>query len=999
MANPFREKGLPNGKGGCHMRKQNRNGKVKGTVLFTVVTIMMVMVVFLLSTLVITASSERRTYYTYYQKQAQFACQSALDAISERLYEYRTSDVSNTAQMNGCNSFYEWVTTQVTTPNVQVPIDIEYSYSTNNTGNGRVLNLAEDASGKTQVHCFIEKLPDASVLWDDEHARVIAQDQWKITATATVGAGRNQAEYTICNYIYEERPDNDSANPTLLNEIQVNRITGWTPTEILGTPIVVETPTGRQGSVSNAIYTMSAVTGATANNLICMGPQFTNVNTFPAGRTQYDRYDYVQTRNDMFNVGQSIMLGNSYIKTHATFTFQTPGEGAVYYGDLNGDCNDVKFISKMKPNATQYNQLGYLYVDGCFTPMKCTFGDASQPVNIYAGSIHIDGEHKLDGTNYTDIYLYDPDPTYGVSTLSASGGTKLSRFTSDNIKKTDTKDGFYGGNVICNNSSLTIGTDTIIGGDLIFTNPAGTLNVNAALSVTGNVICMGKLVGADKITAAGVYANPANNAGFTNPAKITCDTLEISNMDTANLWTYEAGFDYTNDYADKIPSGDYFYGLFPYQSRLDEIFECYMRWDLASTDSVTAAGYINTDPLIQESIAAGHQWTTIDQVSDAGTVSVPCTSPNNRENHSFIPQLTTVKSSAALGASNIPTSLDGFKAYCGISGDLPLYGGEYNTPAGTTKLPTADVTIVSHLASGSSTDSTVELKGAYIVDQSCNINLSTFPMNANVTIFVDPSTAPNNQIALQLTGQGYNNKIDIVVNNTAQYTKDIYTNPVPYYEEKTFAGREDCLIFLDNALGNANGETVRYISNNHFNITTTGAYRQMKAKEYNVVSNPFYPGGNTLAQWEALDNNEKYRYELVPNITVYGWANETYYAQNGVQFSAETLMPMSIFYSPSGDDSSKAKCTYREFHDSEPVATPSNLNANCNGVGTLCLKDYQGQNVPLSIYVGDLYRVTKTKITPKETVYDFSNDSNGKKSEQQQGGAAGKFGNDHQGAN
>ena len=60
--------------------------RVKGTVLFTVVTVMMVMVVFLMSTLILTTSANRRSYYTYYQTQAQYAAQAALDTITNSAY-------------------------------------------------------------------------------------------------------------------------------------------------------------------------------------------------------------------------------------------------------------------------------------------------------------------------------------------------------------------------------------------------------------------------------------------------------------------------------------------------------------------------------------------------------------------------------------------------------------------------------------------------------------------------------------------------------------------------------------------------------------------------------------------------------------------------------------------------------------------------------------------------------------------------------------------------
>jgi len=46
------------------MKRKMGKGKAKGTVLFTVVTVMLVMVVLLMTTLTLTTSAKRRSYYT-----------------------------------------------------------------------------------------------------------------------------------------------------------------------------------------------------------------------------------------------------------------------------------------------------------------------------------------------------------------------------------------------------------------------------------------------------------------------------------------------------------------------------------------------------------------------------------------------------------------------------------------------------------------------------------------------------------------------------------------------------------------------------------------------------------------------------------------------------------------------------------------------------------------------------------------------------------------------
>lgn len=1027
------------------MKKQNRNGKVKGTVLFTVVTIMMVMVVFLLSTLAITASAQRRTYYTYYQKQAQFACQSALDAISEELYTYQVnpSNAEATNAFEGKTSFYNWVTQTITVPGHEngKAIDIEFEYKEAGA-NSRVLNLAPQSStGDTIVSCFIEKLPEKNILWDDEHASVVAQDQWKITATATVGTGRNQAEYTICNYIYQQEPDTETNG-----NFPENGAAGWVMQDLTNTPSIIPGETHTTvteegvdpGSKAHAIYTMSAVHGAASNNLACLGPQTSKINTLPNGRGNYDLYtDYDLSRNDMINVGQYTSVGNFEIVTHSNFYFQEPGEGAVFYGNLNRSStqrNGTVFKSIFNPAvyklqldgespadfpAIPYNKLAYVYVDGRLTLNHITFGDAGQPVNIYAGCMTATGENMFSGDNYSDIYLYDPEQS---SELSGNSGTNLSTFVKNNVSRSDYgKVGIVGGNIVCNNATLTFGSNSEIGGDFLFTNPAGVLTIadGVTLKVHGSFICAGTLQNNGKIVSVDDSGNETNPQrvyvkGQTNPATIDCGLLNVTGMATSSFWT-NIFPGYTESYQTAIGTDSaYYYGLFPFCSRLDEIFETYIRWDLASPDSGTANGYINTDSLIKESIAAGHTWSVVQKDSDAGTVYVPCTHPvaGDQSSHSFIKELETVRSASAIG--DIPQSLDAFKA--------TFYGGNDIPAVAKASIPKSNVTFISHSADGTG-DESMTIADAYIINKPCTIDLAEFAGESRTFLYVD-TAAYGPQMPVVLTGGGYlNHTIDFVVNNSSVYpdaaigvngVKD-YSNPksyadmvkLPDYKGLKYANRDDCVIFLDNMTqtvtswdntGHSSQSVQRFISNNVFNITTTGAYRQLKAGAYDVVSNPYYPG---QSGFDGLSIRDRYKYELVPNIEVFGWANETYQAQNGIQVCAEVLMPLSTFYSPSGTAESKAGCTYREYYNSSEYTLESG-KYNCNGVGTMCVYDYQGNNIPMCIYVGDYYRQTTTVTKDPDTTVDnwsFGMGEVERSSAKLNGGASGSFGNDHQGAN
>lgn len=985
------------------MKKRNGKGKVKGSVLFTVVTVMMVMVVFLMSTLILTASSQKRTYYTYYQKQAQFACQSALDVITQQLYGYAAADSGALTELENHGTFYDWVKNEVTEDNGPKEIFIEYNYANNVSGNAHVMGLTPtntSTGAKTMVNCVIEKLPDKHIVWDPVNNAVLAQDQWKITASASVGSGRNAAQYSICNYIYDEIPSEhtDGITPPqniadwdLMNELT---LLPGVPVLVPGNPI----EEGRTGSISNAVYTMSPVVGATANNMLCLGPQITGITTFPAGRGRYDAYDAIQNRNDMVSVGQATIVGNVNQKTHWEYTFQTAGEGAVIYGNYTGE-NPSVFRSTINPEPVNYKELAYFYVDGVLTPAHFNL-DGDQPVNLYCGAIQKSPnqiQFKESANPFSDIYLYDPEEDSEIQLTN--GVTNLYSFAYNNIKKQDvsTKNKI-GGDVISNNKSLTIRGNGVIDGDVVMANPLGTLTIENTITIKGAVICNGTYnvpAGSAVTVANGVAARNGDLSATVTAA----NSIGISEQKTAEeiLNGYSCpGYDNevnNNNYKEALQgdlgadADDYNYGLFPYGSRLDEIFECYIRWDLAEATEAAAKAHIDSDSLILESRSAGHAWGVKQKVSDAGAVYVPYTTPRNKDANAFIKELVTQRSSECI--PNCITSLAALNAKYGATPDI------------TTLQQVPSVKIVSHMADGDPNDHTVDLDNAYVIRQSGTLDLSRTEFqnrnNETVTVFVDPFQMEHRPLVLVLKGTVQNSIVDIVVNNTALYTgngPEIYQNPDAFYDNDNsyYAGRSDVIIFLDN--GDPNAEQ-RDITNKPFNITTTGAYRQMKAKEYNVVSNPYYPG---QPGYTNLPDHEKFRFEMVPNIVVYGNAGVTYWAQNGIGMSAEVLMPQSNFHSPSGEASSKAACTYREFHDSTPYNYTKGV-ANCNGVGTLCLNQFRGENIPMSIYVGDLYRVSIPYTEDVQDTYKFDFDSAEQRVQDQIGNSIGNFGNDHQGAN
>ncbi len=70
-----------------------KNTKLKGTVLFTVVSVMMVLIVFVMATLTIASAASKRSYNTYFKNQSLYSARSVVDTTVQELLD---GDATNT---------------------------------------------------------------------------------------------------------------------------------------------------------------------------------------------------------------------------------------------------------------------------------------------------------------------------------------------------------------------------------------------------------------------------------------------------------------------------------------------------------------------------------------------------------------------------------------------------------------------------------------------------------------------------------------------------------------------------------------------------------------------------------------------------------------------------------------------------------------------------------------------------------------------------------------
>lgn len=1027
------------------MEKIQMKGKkrVKGTVLFTVVAVMLVMVVFLLSTLILTTSANRRSYYTYYQTQAQYATSAALDAITN--YAYSDKD------------FSDWVTSAEVSDGNEHEIMVRFA----NTE----LPLSDSEATPDSVRCTVQS-DKPHYTYDSVTGKIHEQKAWKITATAVVGAGRNQTSYSMVNYIYANVKTGDTSGRE--NTVTYNRYT-YDQTLQNGS-----NPNNPPVSFATAMYTLGNTSGAgnSEGNMMVLGPQYSGMTTLPVGRLKYANHTttpLLTYANNSGVVGGGMYINNFFSDVEYKVDFQQKGENVKFYGDVWSDENiGLNFVSNIKvPAATgsewDYKTLNYVYVDGKLG--SCANGNtavqvgaatsesannSTMPVNLYAGAV----DFGSTGTNRTlyvqgDTYLYDPDLD---SYWYGKGATELAEFVNKNVNGKNSYFSGEGGSLICNNKTLYLGNNLTIEGDLVFTNPAGKIVFNSAVTVKGRFFCAGQIEGLGNLTCANQYTTTAASK---------------TQMGTS----YGAGYPATGYPTD----ANHDYRLFPFAMRLDEMFTTYYRWDLADNANW------HSDALVLESEKAGHTWTLANVPRESVTVN-NTTYDRDTLDPAVNADDSTIEGISGYALWQIKNAL-GDNAPVGTSGNLPdgskivltagapYNGGQYtfqkmhrageiisststvnttyvkvpcthpvgynattNTAPNAFMQPFEPITPSTAAAkvskqSGMNIDTYETFKNAhtavetnkydsgnigntsksitmvypqdgedalkadtqtvYYINKDCTINLN----GVRGTIFIDPTEyhLDNTKPSLAIAFEGVlEGGTKIVVNNTAVYDVNGTLTSVFGPATASVAG------VSGNGKYAGRQEVVMFLKST-FNsastdprnyMTTTGLYDAMINKDSYNVVANPYYPGQT--EYASLSDGEQWKFMYIPNNVIFG--------EKGCEFSYQSMITTGAIMMPnsdvaySGSRNKVGTVMYREEHSSSTYTATNHALAT---IGTLVCADFKGSNWPMTIYLGDLHRPNgSTPSTPEQNSTTGSDDR-----KPNSGDGKDYLNNDHMGAN
>jgi hypothetical protein len=446
--------------------KIDKNRKLKGSVLLTVVSVMALLIIFMASTVTLATAANNRSHANYSDSQAEYTARAAIEGFSQALTTNNALAQSILAMDKG-DTF---------TPAVVI----------NDPGMGNVGYY--DGNHWVSDRIKIEYIKD-NWGYDEEKAEWANMQVLKVTATARVG----KQEKSICYYLEKT----GESSPSKSNNIKGFQTLGGGGMQNngtfsgalclgLGQPDTIDDGHGNSVPIeygtSNdfmAYVTDGFVNGSLVQN---MGSNFEwHVPTS-------DSHFVVTQDLGVNNAGFNIFVDYPYAKTSTggQFTYEDFGQKDIPYLYVGGR---IRFHGTGEGGLTVKNE----GVNNGRAKSK------DSPFNIFAGSCDVKGM----SLQATDLYLFDDDPN---QVSYPAGSTKISeanlyKWSSSVINKT--ADQFYseGGSIYCNHNmeiyqALKVKGNLVIQGNL-------TIGQNGSVEVGGDLVIKGRCyrntdVGTDK---------------------------------------------------------------------------------------------------------------------------------------------------------------------------------------------------------------------------------------------------------------------------------------------------------------------------------------------------------------------------------------------------------------------------------------------------------------------------------------------------------------------
>ena len=433
--------------------KTNRK-TLKGTVLFTVVSVLSLLIIFLTSALVLASAANNRAHKSYSSSQVSYTARSAIDSV--------LAAVSYNADFSSAVANLDASSTPIT-----VSVDM------NNPGMGHIDSATLSYAGTRKMYN-----PDEDK-WEDKKL---------IAITANVGLSSESV--TLTSYVVVDATYNPGS--------KVENI----PFQVAG-----------DATMSNHTSSMGGMyIGVGANS-----QSYHYIDVAPNGDpiTLEDK-QYLSGRTYGWSNGTLIEapmvidgnldIGNDGAKTEIYIQkASTSGDGIggiQIWGDLavGSDFSIDSTLLKHDSKNYAFNEIPYLYVDGVFNcTNKATIGNGDMPLNVFCGSMK-HGSNELNF--YGNLYCMDENATTEL------GGTQNNLYVwAASIAESKPAMNYFGGNIYTKGnlilgtnsttSALNYANDIRVGGDLTLN---ADVNIKGDLVVKGRIITNGHNINANSVT-------------------------------------------------------------------------------------------------------------------------------------------------------------------------------------------------------------------------------------------------------------------------------------------------------------------------------------------------------------------------------------------------------------------------------------------------------------------------------------------------------------------
>lgn len=417
--------------------KTEKKRTLKGSVLFTVVSVLALMIVFMTSALALASAANKRARKSYASSQTTYTARAAIDSI---LAAVGTDGNFATAVSN---------LSAGGTLNVEVGI--------NDARLGRIESATISHAGTKAV-------------FDPVSKKWVEKNILKITAEVTLGGETS----TVTSHIIQDPVAKNEDGPGFLT---MGGADIGNHTSVFGGTYVGMNWSDGGGGANYQTYQYIEWN------------RYTNELVTLEDKKYRSGYSF-ETQNEQSNEATMVVNGDYSLSNAIRFYYTQKGKGIEIWGDMTINNGVSKLDFKAQPTLinTTYKsitEMPYLFVDGRLTSYasNANFGDGSFPLNIFCGSFQFD--NGLPMLN-CDIYAYDSDQTSSIQ----NDGTKLLKWAAS-LNDGGTGYDLMGGSIYSKGSLDLGGNGTkVIEGEI---RVEGDCHIKGDVDIAGDLVVGGTL--------------------------------------------------------------------------------------------------------------------------------------------------------------------------------------------------------------------------------------------------------------------------------------------------------------------------------------------------------------------------------------------------------------------------------------------------------------------------------------------------------------------------